>query len=73
MHKGVGLCLRWLGTELAVAKTKFLHHGHSTHGVVPKYSPGGASELGTVVHHRFPGERRHTFSSKLLILTTPSL
>lgn len=24
------------GEELAVAKVKFLHHGHSTHTVVPK-------------------------------------
>lgn len=73
MHKGVGLCLRRLGTELAVAKAKFLHHGHSTHTVVPKYSQRGACELWIVVHCRFPGERRHTFSSKLLILTPLSL
>lgn len=70
MHKGVR-GLRRLRTELAVAEVKYLHHGHSTHRVVPKYSQRVACELGIVVNGRFPGERRHTFSSKVLILTSP--
>lgn len=72
MHKEVRLCLRRLGTELTVAKAKFLHQGHSPHRVDPKYSQRGACELRIVVHCRFPGER-YTISSKLLILTPPSL